>query len=123
MSQLITNVGKKCIKRNFAAAAIATSNTSNGWYPEFQPVHIESEYRSNLWVATLPFSTLELPTVTIKDRVVMIKAGKFENKEIKLPMDSIAETIMARFDKNKLIISVELEDRLNFGTPIPIHHL
>merc|ERR1712110_856683 len=131
MSRLVTIASKTCAKRNFAAAAVATSTSTGnaGWYPDFQPTHIESEYRSNLWVATLPISSDSLdsscssPTVTIKDRIVRITSGRFDNKEIKLPIDSMEETIMARFDRNKLVISVELENKLNYGTPIPINRL
>ena len=134
MSGIISkSFAKTCLKRQFGSAAMAQAVTSSsnqtGLYPEYLPdVHIECEYRSNLWVATLPLRNVptENLSVILKDRIIQVRDERSviaEDREIRLPYDSISETVTAKYDSHSLVITAELENRISIGKPIPVQRL
>jgi hypothetical protein len=100
-------------------------------YPNFETTsHIECEYRSNLWVASMPISDSisdEALDITLEDGIIKIKIGNNwslrDDRQIKLPRDSKPESVTANLNRGTLFITAQLEDNSLTGQTIKVNRV
>ena len=98
-------------------------------YPNFETTsHIECEYRSNLWVASMPISDSISDAaldITLENGIIKIKTGNNwrDDRQIKLPTDSKLESVTANLNRGTLFITAQLEDNSLTGQTIKVNRV